>query len=213
MFDITELKFDENGLIPCIVQDAGTREVLTLAYMNAESLAVTLDKGLMCFYSRSRKKLWLKGETSGNYQRLVSLTADCDCDALVALVEKDGPACHTGSESCFFNPVRGEKDAFSLEGLYKLLLDRKKKLPENSYTTYLFQKGREKILKKVGEECTEVVIAAMKGDKAETVFEISDLCYHVLVLMAEEGITTGDILRELSSRHVVDKKVKQETMK
>ena len=206
------LKFDEKGLIPAIVQDHYTKEVLTLAYMNAESLAVTLDKGLMCFYSRSRKKLWLKGETSGNYQRLVSLTADCDCDALVALVEKDGPACHTGSESCFFNPVRGEKDAFSLEGLYKLLLDRKEKLPENSYTTYLFQKGREKILKKVGEECTEVIIAGEKEDKAETIYEISDLAYHVLVLMVQAGITVEEITRELEKRHVIDHKVKQERM-
>ena len=213
MLDIKELNFDEKGLIPAIVVDAYSKKVLTLAYMNRESLALSMEKGLTCFWSRSRGELWTKGETSGNYQHIVSITADCDRDALVVLVEKDGPACHTGSESCFFNPVRGEKDAFSLEGLYKLLLDRKEKLPENSYTTYLFQKGREKILKKVGEECTEVVIAAMKGDKAETVVEISDLCYHVLVLMAEEGITTGDILRELSSRHVVDKKVKQETMK
>lgn len=213
MFDIKDLKFDENGLIPCVVQDADTREVLTLAYMNAESIAVTLDKKLTCFYSRSRKKLWLKGETSGNYQHLVSLTADCDGDALVAIVKKDGPACHTGNESCFFNPVYGEKDAFSLETLYKLLAERNELRPDGSYTTYLFNKGKEKILKKVGEECTEVVIAAMKDDKSETVFEISDLCYHVLVLMVAAGITTGDVLKELGSRHVVDKKVKQETMK
>jgi len=195
------------------VQDADTREVLTLAYMNAESLAVTLDKKLTCFYSRSRKKLWLKGETSGNFQHLVSLTADCDGDALVALVKKDGPACHTGSESCFFNPIYGERNAFTLETLYELLAERNKLRPDGSYTTYLFDKGKEKILKKVGEECTEVVIAAMKDDKTETVFEISDLCYHVLVLMVAAGITTADVLNELSSRHVVDKKVKQETLK
>lgn len=213
MFDIKDLKFDENGLIPCVVQDTDTREVLMLAYMNAESLAVTLDKKLTCFYSRSRKKLWLKGETSGNYQHLVSLAADCDGDALVATVKKDGPACHTGSESCFFNPVYGETDAFSLETLYKLLAERNELRPDGSYTTYLFNKGKEKILKKVGEECTEVVIAAMKDDKTETVFEISDLCYHVMVLMVAAGITTGDVLKELGSRHVVDKKVKQETMR
>ena len=213
MFDLNNLKFDENGLIPCVVQDADTREVLTLAYMNAESLAVTLDKKLTCFYSRSRKKLWLKGETSGNFQHLVSLTADCDGDALVALVKKDGPACHTGSESCFFNPIYGERNAFTLETLYELLAERNELRPDGSYTTYLFDKGKEKILKKVGEECTEVVIAAMKDDKTETVFEISDLCYHVLVLMVAAGITAADVLNELSSRHVVDKKVKQETLK
>ena len=215
MFDINNLKFDENGLIPCIVQDADTREVLTLAYMNAESLAITLDKKMTCFYSRSRKKLWLKGETSGNYQHVVSLTADCDGDALVALVKKDGPACHTGSESCFFNSVYGDKEnkeSFTLEMLYKLLAERNELRPDGSYTTYLFNKGKEKILKKVGEECTEVVIAAMKDNKEETVFEISDLCYHVLVLMVSAGISTGDVLKELESRHVVDKKVKQETM-
>lgn len=213
MLEINELKFDENGLIPCIVQDYETKKVLTLAYMNAESIAVTLEKKLTCFYSRSRKKLWLKGETSGNYQHLVSLTADCDGDALVAEVIKDGPACHTGADSCFNAAVFGEKSDFSLAALYKLLIDRKKRLPENSYTSYLFTKGREKILKKVGEECSEVIIAAMKSGRDETVFEISDLCYHVMVLMADCGITPGDILKELESRQVVDKKVKQETMK
>ena len=213
MLEINELKFDENGLIPCIVQDYETKKVLTLAYLNAESIAVTLEKKLTCFYSRSRKKLWLKGETSGNYQHLVSLTADCDGDALVAEVIKDGPACHTGADSCFNAAVFGEKSDFSLAALYKLLIDRKKRLPENSYTSYLFTKGREKILKKVGEECSEVIIAAMKSGRDETVFEISDLCYHVMVLMADCGITPGDILKELESRQVVDKKVKQETMK
>jgi phosphoribosyl-ATP diphosphatase len=213
VLEINELKFDENGLIPCIVQDYETKKVLTLAYMNAESIAVTLEKKLTCFYSRSRKKLWLKGETSGNYQHLVSLTADCDGDALVAEVIKDGPACHTGADGCFNAAVFGERSDFSLAALYKLLTDRKKRLPENSYTSYLFTKGREKILKKVGEECSEVIIAAMKSGRDETVFEISDLCYHVMVLMADCGITPGDILKELESRQVVDKKVKQETMK
>ncbi len=213
MLEIQNLKFDENGLIPCIVQDYETKKVLTLAYMNAESIAITLEKKLTCFYSRSRKKLWLKGETSGNYQHLVSLTADCDGDALLAVVKKDGPACHKGTDSCFETPVYGEKNDFSLTELYKLLVERNEKRPQNSYTTYLFEKGEEKILKKVGEECTEVVIAAMKQDNRETIFEISDLAYHLLVLMTARGITPDEILKELDSRHVVDKKVKQETMK
>lgn len=213
MLEIQNLKFDENGLIPCIVQDYETKKVLTLAYMNAESIAITLEKKLTCFYSRSRKKLWLKGETSGNYQHLVSLTADCDGDALLAVVKKDGPACHKGTDSCFETPVYGEKNDFSLTELYKLLVERNEKRPQNSYTTYLFEKGEEKILKKVGEECTEVVIAAMKKDNRETIFEISDLAYHLLVLMTARGITPDEIFKELDSRHVVDKKVKQETMK
>lgn len=213
MLEIQNLKFDKNGLIPCIVQDYETKKVLTLAYMNAESIAITLEKKLTCFYSRSRKKLWLKGETSGNYQHLVSLTADCDGDALLAVVKKDGPACHNGTDSCFETPVYGEKNDFSLTELYKLLVERNEKRPQNSYTTYLFEKGEEKILKKVGEECTEVVIAAMKKDNRETIFEISDLAYHLLVLMTARGITPDEILKELDSRHVVDKKVKQETMK
>ena len=213
MLEIEKLKFDENGLIPCIVQDYETKKVLTLAYMNAESIAITLEKKLTCFYSRSRKKLWLKGETSGNYQHLISLTADCDGDALLAVVKKDGPACHMGTDSCFETPVYGEKSDFSLSELYKLLVERNEKRPQNSYTTYLFEKGEEKILKKVGEECTEVVIAAMKKDNRETIFEISDLAYHLLVLMTARGITPDQILKELDSRHVVDKKVKQETMK
>lgn len=213
MLEIEKLKFDENGLIPCIVQDYETKKVLTLAYMNAESIAITLEKKLTCFYSRSRKKLWLKGETSGNYQHLISLTADCDGDALLAVVKKDGPACHMGTDSCFETPVYGEKNDFSLSELYKLLVERNEKRPQNSYTTYLFEKGEEKILKKVGEECTEVVIAAMKKDNRETIFEISDLAYNLLVLMTARGITPDEILKELDSRHVVDKKVKQETMK
>ena len=213
MLEIEKLKFDENGLIPCIVQDYETKKVLTLAYMNAESIAITLEKKLTCFYSRSRKKLWLKGETSGNYQHLISLTADCDGDALLAVVKKDGPACHMGTDSCFETPDYGEKNDFSLSELYKLLVERNEKRPQNSYTTYLFEKGEEKILKKVGEECTEVVIAAMKKDNRETIFEISDLAYHLLVLMTARGITPDEILKELDSRHVVDKKVKQETMK
>ena len=208
-----ELKFDKDGLIPAIVVDDDTGRVLTLAYMNKESLAISMEKGLTCFWSRSRQELWLKGETSGNYQHIVSITADCDGDALEVRVKKDGPACHTGAESCFHHDIYGErKDKFQLEGLYDLLLDRKAKMPEGSYTTYLFEKGLDKILKKVGEESTEVIIAAHAHDKAETVYEIADLAYHVMVLMIESGISLEDIHRELASRHVIDKKVKQEKM-
>ena len=214
MLDINKLKFDEKGLIPAIVVDAVTKKVLTLAYMNDESLKITIEKKLTCFWSRSRQELWLKGETSGNYQHVVSITADCDYDALVIEVEKDGPACHTGSESCFENRVyvNEDKKEFSLDGLMKLLKGRKETLPEGSYTTYLFQKGTDKILKKVGEECTEVIIAAKAEDKKETIYEIADLCYHVMVLMTEQGITLEDIHKELASRHVIDHKVKQEKM-
>ena len=197
---MTKLKFDDQGLIPVIVQDAETNEVLTLAYMNQESYEMTLKDQLMTFYSRSRKELWRKGETSGNYQHLVSLKLDCDQDALVAKVKKDGPACHTGAESCF-NEI-----------LYELVQGRKENPQEGSYTSYLFEKGVEKILKKVGEESTEVVIGAMKEDHNETVFEISDLVYHVLVLMVEMGIDLAEVRQELANRHVVDKKVKQERM-
>ena len=211
--NLDELKFDEKGLIPAIVVDDETGKVLTLAYMNRESLEISMEKELTCFFSRSRQELWLKGQTSGNYQHIVSITADCDCDALEVRVRKDGPACHTGAESCFHNPVLGEKnDKFQLEGLYRLLESRKKELPEGSYTTYLFRKGLDKILKKVGEECTEVIIGGRKEDKEETVYEIADLCYHVMVLMVQMGITVEDITRELEKRHVVDHKVKQERM-
>jgi len=211
--DMEKLKFDEKGLIPAIVVDDETDKVLTLAYMNKESLAISMEKGLTCFYSRSRQELWLKGETSGNYQHIVSITADCDMDALVVRVRKDGPACHLGTDSCFTNDIWGENsEKFKLEGLYQMLLGRKKNLPEGSYTTYLFQKGIDKILKKVGEESTEVIIAGKANDKAETVYEIADLAYHVLVLMAQMDITVEDIRKELASRHVIDHKVKQEKM-
>ena len=213
MIEISKLKFDEKGLIPAIVVDAQTNQVLTLAYMNEESLKISMEKKLTCFWSRSRQELWLKGETSGNYQHIVSITADCDYDALVIKVTKEGPACHLGEESCFHNPLLGEENApFRLEGLYDLLMDRKATLPEGSYTTYLFQKGLDKILKKVGEESTEVIIAGKAEDKAETIYEIADLTYHVLVLMAEMGITVEDVKKELASRHVIDHKVKQEKM-
>ena len=209
-----ELKFDEKGLIPAIVQDHYTKEVLTLAYMNKESLAITIDERRTCFWSRSRPELWRKGDTSGNVQHVVSITADCDGDALVVEVVKDGPACHTGSESCFFNEIylSDELKQFSYEGLYHLIEGRKTNPKEGSYTTYLFEKGLDKILKKVGEECTEVIIGGRKEDKEETVYEIADLCYHVMVLMVQMGITVEDITRELEKRHVVDHKVKQERM-
>ena len=214
MINIDNLKFDEKGLIPAVVVDSITKKVLTVAYMNRESLEITMEKGLTCFYSRSRQELWLKGETSGNYQHVVSITADCDNDALTVVVEPDGPACHTGAESCFFNTLY-ESDTlseFSLEGLVKLIEGRKREKKEGSYTTYLFEKGLDKILKKVGEECTEVIIAAKGDDKKETIYEIADLAYHTLVLMIQMGISLEDIHRELASRHVLDKKVKQEKM-
>ena len=212
--DISKLKFDEKGLIPAIVVDAATNQVLTLAYMNEESLRISMEKKLTCFWSRSRQELWLKGETSGNYQHIVSITADCDGDALVVMVEPDGPACHKGTTSCFEQPLwqSEERAEFSLQGLYALLEGRKADKPEGSYTTYLFEKGMDKILKKVGEECTEVIIAAKDEDKKETIYEIADLAYHVMVLMVEAGISTEDIHRELASRHVIDHKVKQEKM-
>ena len=214
MLEIKDLKFDKDGLIPAIVVDAVSKKVLTLAYMNEQSLKITMEKKLACFYSRSRKELWLKGETSGNYQHVVSITADCDMDALTVVVEPDGPACHTGEKSCFFNPVWENEDLheFSLEALVSLIEGRKKEKKEGSYTTYLFEKGIDKILKKVGEECTEVIIAGKADDKKETIYEIADLAYHTLVLMIQMGISLEDIHRELASRHVIDHKVKQEKM-
>ena len=214
MLNIDELKFDEKGLIPAIVVDSKTKKVLTLAYMNRESLEISLEKELTCFWSRSRNELWLKGETSGNYQHIVSITADCDNDALVVLVEPDGPACHTGSYSCFTKPVfqSEERSEFSYEGLMELIRGRKTNPQDGSYTTYLFNKGLDKILKKVGEESTEVIIAAKAEDKKETVYEIADLAYHIMVLMVETGISLDDIRDELASRHVIDHKVKQEKM-
>lgn len=215
MMDINSLKFDSNGLIPAVVVDADTKKVLTLAYMNRQSLEISISKKLTCFWSRSRGELWLKGETSGNYQHIVSITADCDGDALVVEVNKDGPACHTGSDSCFTNELWRDPEAdapFSLEGLVELIKGRKLEKKEGSYTTYLFEKGIDKILKKVGEESTEVIIAGKAGDKSETVYEIADLTYHVLVLMIEMGISLEDIFSELASRHVIDRKVKQEKM-
>ena len=210
-----ELKFDEKGLIPAIVQDYYSRKVLTLAYMNEESIEISIREGRTCFYSRSRGKLWRKGETSGNYQQIVGMTADCDRDALVIEVIKNGPACHTGADSCFFNPlyISEELNRFSYDGLYEMIEGRKSDPKEGSYTTYLFQKGMDKILKKVGEECTEVLIAGAKRDREETIYEIADLAYHLMVMMVEAGIEIRDITDELAKRHIIDNKVKQERMK
>ena len=214
MFDINTLKFDEKGLIPAVVVDALSKKVLTVAYMNRESLEISMKEGKTCFWSRSRQELWRKGETSGNYQHIVSITADCDRDALTMEVLKDGPACHLGTESCFNETVyqSEENHGFSIDGLMELLEGRKADKPEGSYTTYLFEKGLDKILKKVGEESTEVIIAAKAEDKKETIYEIADLAYHVLVLMVEAGISLEDVRKELASRHIIDHKVKQEKM-
>lgn len=212
---MSKLKYDEKGLIPAVVQDFYTGEVLTVAYMNEESLKITLEEKMTCFFSRSRQELWRKGETSGNRQHIVSVKTDCDCDAIVVKVIKDGPACHTGNEACFFNLIYKDEDKtdFSIDALYELIKGRKTEMQEGSYTTYLFSKGLDKIMKKVGEECTEVIIGAAKHSKEETIYEISDLAYHILVLMVEMGISVDDIRKELDSRHVIDHKVKQETMK
>jgi phosphoribosyl-ATP pyrophosphohydrolase/phosphoribosyl-AMP cyclohydrolase len=214
MVNIDELKFDEKGLIPAVVVDSITKQVLTVAYMNEESLKISMEKGLTCFWSRSRQELWLKGETSGNYQHIVSITADCDKDALVVVVEPDGPACHLGTTSCFEYPVWESDDLheFSYEGLMDLIEGRKTNPKEGSYTTYLFDKGLDKILKKIGEESTEVIIAAKADDKKETTYEVADLAYHVMVMMIEMGISIEDIRKVLASRHVIDHKVKQEHM-
>ena len=214
MISIDELKFDEKGLIPAIVVDYKTKDVLTLAYMNRESLKISLDEKKTCFWSRSRQELWRKGETSGNYQHIVKITADCDRDALTVLVKKDGPACHLGTDSCFNDElfISDEISDFSMQGLMTLIAGRKVEKKEGSYTTYLFEKGIDKILKKVGEESTEVIIAGKANDKKETIYEIADLAYHVMVLMIEMGISLEDIFDELSSRHVIDHKVKQEKM-
>lgn len=212
MTEIDQLKFDEKGLIPAVIVEAGTHRLLMVAYMNRESLKISMETGKTCFWSRSRQELWTKGETSGNYQHIVSITADCDLDTLKVVVEKDGPACHTGAETCFFNPVyqSEEKSDFTMDALMELIRGRKTNPQEGSYTTYLFQKGLDKILKKIGEESTEVIVAAKDNDPKETIYEISDLVYHVMVMMIQQGISLEDIRRELASRHVIDHKVKQE---
>ena len=214
MLKIDQLRFDKDGLIPAIVIDTETKAVLMMAYMSEQSLRVSMEEGRTCFWSRSRKELWRKGETSGNVQKIVSITADCDADTLLVEVQKSGPACHTGAESCFFQPVyEGEAmPGFRYEDLFEMLRGRKENPKEGSYTTYLFEKGMDKILKKVGEETTEVILAAKDRDKANTVYEIGDLMYHCMVLMIEAGIELDDIRREMASRHVIDRKVKQEKM-
>lgn len=214
MLNIEELKFDEKGLIPAVVVDAKTKKVLTLAYMNKESLRISLEEGRTCFWSRSRQELWRKGETSGNVQRIVSVIADCDKDALTVVVDKSGPACHLGEDSCFHNPVfiQDGYQSFSMDSLMELIEGRRSEKKEGSYTTYLFEKGLDKILKKIGEEATEVIIAAKDEDKQETIYEIADLAYHVMVLMVEAGISLEEVRNELASRHVIDHKVKQEKM-
>ena len=214
MLNIDDLKFDERGLIPAVVVDTYSKKVLTVAYMNKESLQISMEEGRTCFWSRSRQELWRKGDTSGNVQHIVSIVADCDRDALTVEVVKEGPACHLGTESCFndlvyVNPAYNQ---FSVDGLYEMLVGRKVNKPEGSYTTYLFEKGIDKILKKIGEECTEVIIASKAEDRAETIYEIADLAYHVMVMMVEQGISLEDVRKELASRHVIDHKVKQEKM-
>jgi phosphoribosyl-ATP pyrophosphohydrolase/phosphoribosyl-AMP cyclohydrolase len=216
MFDIKDLKYNSDGLIPAIITDEAEGAVLMLGYMNAESLAITLEKKKVCFFSRSRQKLWLKGETSGNFLNVVSIKTDCDADTLLITAKPDGPTCHTGARSCFFEDIYEDEDAeeaFCLDDLMKLIEGRKTDPKEGSYTTYLFQKGIDKILKKVGEECTEVIIAGKGGDRAEAIFEIADLTYHIMVMMTEMGISLDEVRAELASRHVVDKKIKQEKMK
>jgi len=213
MIEINELKFDQNGLIPAIVADSATGKALMLAYMNSDSLRISMEEGRTCFWSRSRGKLWRKGETSGNVQHIVSIKADCDRDTLLITVNKDGPACHTGADSCFFEDIYGGAgEPFSMNDLYGIISDRKINRKAGSYTTYLFDKGVDKILKKLGEESTEVIIAGKAGDKAETIYEIADLAYHVMVLMVEMGISPGEVKNELASRHVIDEKTKQEKM-
>ena len=216
MFDINNLKYNQDGLIPAIITDAADGAVLMLGYMNAESLGITLEQKKVCFFSRSRQKLWLKGETSGNFLNVVSIKTDCDADTLLITAKPDGPTCHTGARSCFFEDIYEDEDAeaaFCLDDLMKLIEGRKTNPKEGSYTTYLFEKGIDKILKKVGEECTEVIIAGKGGDRAEAIFEIADLTYHVMVMMTEMGISIDEVRAELASRHVVDKKIKQEKMK
>ena len=216
MFDIKNLKYNADGLIPAIITDEADGAVLMLGYMNAESLGITLEKKKVCFFSRSRQKLWLKGETSGNFLNVVSIKTDCDADTLLITAKPDGPTCHTGARSCFFEDIYEDEDAeqaFCLDDLMKLIEGRKTNPKEGSYTTYLFEKGIDKILKKVGEECTEVIIAGKGGDRAEAIFEIADLTYHIMVMMTEMGISIDEVRAELASRHVVDKKIKQEKMK
>ena len=198
--NIDDLKFDERGMIPAIVQDARTREVLTLAYMNADSLARTIETGQTWFWSRSRNELWHKGETSGNTQNVVALHSDCDRDAIVVLVNPAGPACHTGARSCFDATLANEDPGSLLNDLYGVIESRERERPEGSYTTYLFNSGLDKILKKVGEESAETIIAAKNEDPARLTAEVADLVYHLLVLLVARGVSLDEIRAELASR-------------
>ncbi|MBW3110912.1 MULTISPECIES: bifunctional phosphoribosyl-AMP cyclohydrolase/phosphoribosyl-ATP diphosphatase HisIE [Bacillaceae] len=201
---MTSVKFDDKGLVPAIIQDAETKDVLTLAYMNETSLKKTVETGETWFYSRSRQELWHKGETSGNTQKVKNITWDCDRDALLVLVDKKGPACHKGEESCFHENVLGEGNSSTeniLLTLEKLIGNREKERPEGAYTTYLFEEGVDKILKKVGEEASEVIIAAKNRDSEELKWEVADLFYHVLVLLREQKLPLQDVLGVLVERH------------
>ncbi len=210
-FDVDQIRFDKQGLVPAIVQDARTLEVLTLAYMNAESLKRTLERRETWFWSRSRSELWHKGATSGNTQRVTEIFQDCDSDALVVLVEPAGPACHAGARSCFYRDIKGLEIDFSrasqtsglgsvLDELYSLVCSRQKERPEGSYTTYLFDQGLDTILKKVGEEATETIIAAKGENTAPVISEASDLIYHLMVLLVERGVKLSQISEELIRR-------------
>lgn len=200
MINFDEIRFDERGLIPAIVQDAATREVLTLAYMNRESLARTLETKQTWFWSRSRNVLWHKGETSGNTQEVVDLALDCDQDAIIVLVKPAGPACHTGAVSCFDTGTQPQSLGTLLDGLYELIQSRERERPSGSYTTYLFEEGLDKILKKVGEESAETIIAAKNEDDGRLTAETADLLYHVIVLLVARGVSLADIAQELAQR-------------
>lgn len=212
------IKFDDNGLVPAVLQDAKTGQVLMVAYMNRESLEKTISSGKAVFYSRSRQKLWLKGETSGNYMNVEALRVDCDMDCLLLKVTPDGPACHTGKTSCFYRELDADRfieneerdnKAVVLQEVYETILDRKKNHKEGSYTNYLFEKGLDKILKKVGEEATEVIIGAKNAGNEEVRYEIADLLYHLMVLMAEKQLTWDEVFHELEKRQAVDRGSKE----
>ncbi|MBA9083913.1 phosphoribosyl-ATP pyrophosphohydrolase/phosphoribosyl-AMP cyclohydrolase [Fontibacillus solani] len=206
---VEAIKWDENGLVPAIVQDAKSREVLMLAYMNQESLSKSMESGQTWFWSRSRSELWNKGATSGNTQDITSLRYDCDGDTLLVEVNRKGPACHTGENSCFYRTAASAPSDLSVLGsrfavldeLERLIADRYEERPEGAYTTYLFDKGIDKILKKVGEETAESIIAAKNGDNDELRYEVSDLIYHLLVLLRERNLPLDDIMHELERRH------------
>ncbi len=198
---LEKVKFDENGLIPVITQEFNTKEVLILSYMNEDALEKTINENILYYYSRCRKQLWRKGETSGNIQELVSLSYDCDGDALLAKVYQRGPACHTGARTCFHNSIiRSDLTSNVLESLFNKITDRKNNQLEESYTNYLLNEGKDKILKKIGEEASEIIIASKNNDKVELVNEICDFIYHLLVLMVNDGLDLKSIKTELQNR-------------